>query len=152
MIYHLYIRLSCKWIPFVFRICFWQSQLILRTVDELLLVFGEDAAEVSTVFSAVFLCILPGVSVAEVSAWEKALIRMHHYYIIKINSLAAVDLWALMNNLEVKYQCFFFFFPALHFFMHKHLWTFLPVAVTMKLPPAVLTTFNVYNRGEEMTL
>lgn len=109
MIYCLHIRLySSKWIPFFFKVIFDKSLLILRTVDELLLIFGEDTAEVSTVFSAVFLCILPGVSVAEVSVWEKALIRMHCYYIIKINCLAAVELWALMNNLEVV--------PTLRFF------------------------------------
>lgn len=59
--------------------------VMTKTIDKLLFRVGEDATEVGAVLSAVFLCILPGVSVGEV-----------------------------------------------------------PVAVAVKLPPSVLTTFNVF--------
>lgn len=59
--------------------------VVTETVDELLLGSRDDTTEVGAVLSAVFLCILPGVSVGEV-----------------------------------------------------------PVAVAVELPPAVLTTFNIF--------
>lgn len=42
-----------------------------HTVDEVLLRSSDDAAEVGTVLSAVFLCILPGVSVGEVPVGQR---------------------------------------------------------------------------------
>ena len=42
------------------------QQKYIHTIDKLLLSSGDDTTEVGTVLSAVFLCILPGVSVGEV--------------------------------------------------------------------------------------
>ena len=41
-------------------------QKYIRTINKLLLSSGDDTTEVGTVLSAVFFCILPGVSVGEV--------------------------------------------------------------------------------------
>lgn len=52
------------------------KQEFTHTIDELLFSRWDDTAEVSTVLSAVFLCILPGVSVGEVSVVQP---REHGY-------------------------------------------------------------------------
>lgn len=48
------------------------QQNYTRTINKLLLSSGDDAAEVGTVLSAVFLCILPGVSVGEVPVGQRS--------------------------------------------------------------------------------
>lgn len=43
-----------------------------HTIDKLLLSSRDDATEVGTVLSAVFLCVLPGVSVGEVPVGQRS--------------------------------------------------------------------------------